>query len=214
MSPLRPGSPRFTVVILAIILLTASSASASTLWQWAYSGAGIAASGLFTTADTPDPDGGYLITGISGTRNGISITGLQTPGTAIPGNEPYAVDDLIFPGPGPQLTKNGFGFSMADGTYANPFYADFLPTPEYLEFYSTPPFVDGTPGPGSSELPVQFSAKLVLTPEPATFGLILAALGWIFARRRCSASRLSYCAIPVIPLQFFKITWLRSAIRR
>jgi hypothetical protein len=184
MSSLRPGSLHFALVIVAVILLTASSASASTLWEWAYSGAGISASGLFTAADTPDPDGGYLITGISGTRNGILITGLQTPGTSIPGNEPYTVDDLIFPGPGPQLTKNGFGFSIVDGTYANPFYADFLPTPGYLEFYSTPPFVDGTPGPGSSELAVQFSATPVLTPEPATFGLSLTALGWIWAWRR------------------------------
>ena len=44
----------------------------------------------------------------------------------------------MFAGPGPQLTNAGFGFALADGTYSNPFYADFLPTPEYLEFYSMP----------------------------------------------------------------------------
>ncbi len=107
-----------------------------------------------------------------------AITALQQTGTWIPGNEPYAVDNLILPGPGPQLTKQGFGFALADGTYSNPFYADFLPTPAYLEFYSMP---DSS---SSTELPVTFSATPI--PEPATFALLLAALafGCCLARYR------------------------------
>jgi hypothetical protein len=97
------------------------------------------------------------------------ITGLQAPGTSIPGNEPFTVDDLVFLGPGPQLTSHGFGFSLSDGTYSNPFYADFLPTPEYLEFFSIP-------GVAHTELPVAFSATPVTTPEPATFGLAFGVL--------------------------------------
>ncbi|MBV9222437.1 MAG: hypothetical protein JOY85_00290 [Acidobacteriaceae bacterium] len=175
---------RFGLASLTVIMLIAATATASTLWQWEYSGSGITASGTFTTVESPDKNGGYLITSITGTRNGIIITGLQAPGTSIPGNEPYTVDDLVFLGPGPQLTSGGFGFSTSDGTYANPFYARFLPTPGYLEFFSTPPFTGGTFGPGNSELPVQFSATPVPTPEPATFGLVLGALAWARVRRQ------------------------------
>ena len=62
---------------------------ASTLWSWNYFGDGITASGTFTTLDSPDPQGGYLITAITGVRNGQTITALQPTGTWIPGNEPY-----------------------------------------------------------------------------------------------------------------------------
>src|SRR5438309_1619096 len=112
----RRSSLSFTVLaLLAANALGGSAVAASTLWKWNYSGAGITAAGTFTATDTPDTNDGFLITAITGTRNGITVTGLQPTGTAIPGNEPFAVDNLIFLGPGPQLTKNGFGFSTADG---------------------------------------------------------------------------------------------------
>src|SRR3954466_8681923 len=100
-------------------------APAALLWTWEYSAREITASGTFTTVDAPSVNGGYLITGITGVRNGATITGLQPTGTAIPGNEPFTVDNLIFRGPGPQLTVHGFGFSTSGGNYSNPFYADF-----------------------------------------------------------------------------------------
>jgi hypothetical protein len=164
---------RFSIAFFIAIALVVP-ARASLLWSWSYSGDDITASGTFTTRDSPDAQGGYLITGISGTRNGKTITALQPTGTWIPGNEPYKVDNLIFPGPTPQLTKAGFGFALADGTYSNPFYADFLPTPEYLEFYSMP---DSN---SSTELPVVFSATLVPIPEPATFSLCVLALAFVY----------------------------------
>jgi hypothetical protein len=170
--------PRSKLWLTICLFVTAAlPAHASRLWSWSYSGDNITANGTFTTVDSPNPQGGYLITAISGTRNGQTITALQQAGTWIPGNEPYAVDNLLFPGPGPQLTKQGFGFALADGTYTNPFYADFLPTPAYLEFYSMPD--SGS----STELTVTFSATPI--PEPATFALFLAALGSAAAARDC-----------------------------
>lgn len=160
----------FTTGLLIGIAAFALPAHASTLWSWNYSGAGITASGTFTTVDTPDAQGGYRITAITGTRNGQTITALQPTGTWIPGNQPYAVDNRVFASPGPQLTKAGFGFALADGTYSNPFYADFLPTPGYLEFYSMPN------SDSSTELAVAFSATVVSTPEPVTFALLLLSL--------------------------------------
>ena len=172
---MRKAGVSISNVLAAFLLsLVATAAPASTLWNWTYTAAEITASGTFTTADIPDSTGGYLITGITGIRNGSPIIGLQPTGTAIPGNEPFDVDNLVFLQQGPQLTKAGFGFATADGNFANPFFADFLPVPSYLEFFSTPPFNDGGQGPGDSELPIQFSASPV--PEPSFSAAIACAL--------------------------------------
>jgi hypothetical protein len=170
----KTGVSISNVLVAFLISLVGTAAPASTVWNWTYTAAGITANGTFTTDDVPDPTGGYLITGITGMRNGSSITALQPAGTAIPGNEPYNVDNLVFLQEGQQLTKAGFGFATADGNFANPFFADFLPTPSYLEFFSTPPFNDGGQGAGDSEVPIQFSAAPV--PEPSPSALIACAL--------------------------------------
>ena len=137
-------------------------------WTWSYSEPGISASGTLTTDDAANADGFFPITGISGARNGVAITALQPAGTAIPGNEPFAVDNLIRAG-GPQLTGSGFGFALADGTFANAFFADFLTPPGYLEFFSAPPFASG-----------------VIGPEEIPSGRWLSRQGCLSRRRRCS----------------------------
>jgi hypothetical protein len=43
----------------------------------------------------------------------VTITGLQQTGTAIPGNERYAVDNLVS-AVEPRLTTHGFGFSLGE----------------------------------------------------------------------------------------------------
>src|SRR3977135_4175560 len=135
------GSLRTLRLLLAWVLggsaAAAGPAEASLLWTWSYSEAGIFSSGTLTTDDAANAAGFFPITGISGARNGVAITALQPAGTAIPGNEPFVVDNLIRAG-GPQLTGNGFGFALADGTFANAFFADFLTPPGYLEFFSAP----------------------------------------------------------------------------
>jgi hypothetical protein len=161
---------------------TTESADASLLWDWSYSGPGISAQGTFTTVDTPDSLGFYLITGITGVRNGEIITGLQPAGTPIPGNEPYDVDNLVRAGT-IQLTKNGFGYSTSGGNHANPFFADFFSPPVYLEFFSSPPFSgSGSVGPEDSELEIRFSATPV--PEPDTAVLMGACCAVLILARR------------------------------
>src|SRR5437763_10237914 len=163
------------LMIVAAGSVTVEPASASLIWNWNYSGAGVVASGTFTTNDTPDGTGFYLITSITGTRNGETITGLQPTGTSIPGNEPFAVDNLVSLN-GPQLTHHGFGYAATGGNYANPFFADFLSPPRYLDFFSAPPF--------TSELLVSFSATLTAVPEPEIYALLFLGLG-ILSRSRC-----------------------------
>jgi hypothetical protein len=163
-----------------LVFGTMQSASALS-WNWNYSGTGIAASGTFTTTDTPNDLGFYLISGITGTRNGETITGLQAAGTPIPGNEPFNVDNLISLNT-QQLTGDGFGYFTSGGNYASPFFASFLPTPGYLEVFSAPPFIPGFEnlGPEDSESPISFSATLIAVPEPTSI-LSLLALGTLGA---------------------------------
>ncbi len=162
----------FSVTILiatsGLIVGTMQTASAL-MWNWNYSGSGITASGTFTTNDTPDDLGFYLIEEITGVRNGETITGLQPTGTPIPGNEPFEVNNLIRQG-AEQLTSDGFGYSTSEGNFSNPYFASFLETPVYSEVFSIPPFLPGFEnlGPEDSELPISFSATIVSVPEPTS----------------------------------------------
>jgi hypothetical protein len=166
-------------MLLLLLEVVQSSLSASTLWAWEYSTSQAVASGTMLTSSSPEASGGYLITDLTGARNGKTITGLQPPGMSIPGNEPFTVDNLLFPDSEAKLTGNGFGFSLSDGTFSNPFFADFLPTPGYLEFFSNP-------GVGSTELEARFSATLLVTPEPTLLNpfLEVVALALFLVKRR------------------------------
>lgn len=160
---------KLSLATIALVgALAAPQAWADIVWKWSYTGTDIQASGTFTTTDTADADGFYEITGITGARNGDAITGLYPTGQAIPGNEPFELDNLIRFGPQDQITVHGFGFATASGGYANPFFADFLSPPTYMEVFTT------TAG-GYNEVPIAFTASVV--PEPTSIALLLAALG-------------------------------------
>jgi hypothetical protein len=173
---------------IAVALLTCLALSAcgpgngsakqdSLTWAWQYSGVGadgapITASGVLRTDRDPDGDGWFMIERIRGHRNGVRITGLYPAGEAIPSNVdpstgvPYAGDNLLRPSEAgaPHLDKQGFQFSLADGTYSNVFFASFEDPPTYLEFHSVPPFPAGAVSP-NTELPMTFSAELQRTAE-------------------------------------------------
>jgi hypothetical protein len=187
------------VLACGLALAAPDRARAAITWDWSLTGTDTAANGTFTTSDTADSSGFYTITGITGFRNGVAITGLEPANTAIPGDNPNnVVDDLVSAG-GTQLTLNGFGFSMADGSYSNPYYDVNGTPPDYFEVYSTP--VSGSPSDyGIVELPVAFTAVQATTgtgsvgtsvPEPGTPGLVLAGLAGLLAAsawRRSSSS--------------------------
>lgn len=170
---------KFALATLAsAAALVAATPAAAALWTWGYTGDSIQASGTFTTSDLADASGFYEITDITGTRNGVAITGLYPTGSAIPGNEPFELDNLVRIGADGQLTTHGFGFTTAAGDYSNPFYASFLDPKVYLEVFTTA-------AGDYFELPVSFTAAIAEVPEPASVLLVLAGLGAAgFASRR------------------------------
>jgi hypothetical protein len=127
---------KFLLSLLIAAMLVTLPAKASE-WRWSYHGDGVTASGFFNTKDAPNADGFYEITGIKGEMNGVAITGLQPAGTSIPGNDGYPVDSLVRT-EAPQLSLHGFGYALADGTYANPFYGDRFVPPGVYAFFSDP----------------------------------------------------------------------------
>ena len=175
------------VLACALALAAPDRAKAAITWDWSLTGTDIAASGTFTTSDTADSSGFYTITGITGSRNGVAITGLEPANTAIPGDDPYTVDDLVSAS-GPQLTLNGFGFSLADGSYSNPYYDVYGTPPAYYEVYSTPAS-DSSGNYNIVEPPVTFTAiqaapqvaTTTSVPEPGTPGLMLAGIAGLLA---------------------------------
>jgi hypothetical protein len=101
--------------------MVAGDAEAAMRWRWKCAGPGFEAKGEFTTENKPGPDGFYSITGVTGEANGVPIVRVQPAKTAIPGNEGWPVDNLIRKAK-PQLSPGGFGFALADGSFANPFF--------------------------------------------------------------------------------------------
>ncbi|MEH2413815.1 PEP-CTERM sorting domain-containing protein [Nostoc sp.] len=185
-------------LVFAIVLATTSGLSFGTMpaayalsWNWNYSSTDIAANGTFTTNDTPNDLGFYLISGITGTRNGETITGLQAAGTPIPGNEPFDVDNLISLNT-QQLTGDGFGYSTSAENYSSPFFASFLQIPGYLEVFSAPPITPGSKNLGleDSELPISFSATIITVPESTSI-LSLLVLGTVGASSVLKGNKLS-----------------------
>lgn len=185
--------PGMAVLLPAILVHLPQPASALN-WSWSFTRAAtatrpaISSYGTITTTDTPDANGFFTITGLTGVRNNVPITGLLPPDTAIPGNcisasNCFKSDNLLQRSSGapsaPQLTVHGFGISLADGTYANYYYADFLNPRSHREYFSAPPFGFIPPGPEDSELRGTFRAATAPGPLP----LAGALLGWSWARR-------------------------------
>lgn len=170
----RAGHGLAAWVALATLLAAATPARAALHWTWSYTGTGVSAAGTLTTGDAADAEGWYTITGIAGLRNAEAITGLQPTGTAIPMNEPFAVDNLVKADG--TLSVHGLGFATAGGHYANLFNADWSSPPGPYEFWSAP--ADAVTGEGA--IAWRFASQV---PEPATALMALAG-GAVLLRRR------------------------------
>ena len=150
---MRGGKRPLFAAAVSICLAAPAVVQADRHWEWEYAGKQVVARGTLTTTDDPNTDGFFQVTAIAGTRNGVAIAGLQQTGTAIPGNEPYTVDNLIRAAP-PHLTEHGIGYALVDGRFANPFFTDTA-----TEFFSSSASITG-PHQGNKEWPIRFSATI------------------------------------------------------
>jgi len=141
---------KILISLISALIVCSRPACAQQVWCWSFAGTGVSAAGTLITGNSADAEGFHSITAITGTANSAKITALQRTGTSIPGNSGYPGDNLIR-ATAPQLTKHGFGFAAADGTYHNPFHAE-----QYRDYISHPPYADGK----GTEPTVEFKATL------------------------------------------------------
>jgi hypothetical protein len=144
----------------------AAPAQAALLWDFSFSDGSNTASGTLTTA--AESGGSYDVTGISGQFDGTTITGLQPTGSFFSDS-----DNLLFPAP-EFLDQHGLGFTLQTGGPELIYGAEGGAGYPYFAYNTT----DAAGDAGT------FSASLAV-PEPASTGLIAAALASLaLARRR------------------------------
>jgi hypothetical protein len=102
----------FLCVLALFLIGSAGFANAATIYDFSFTGSLVNTSGQFTSTDLGN--GTSLITAITGTSNGSTITALLAPGT-LGGN------DNLLTFPGPTLDFSGVSFIAANGDEFNLF---------------------------------------------------------------------------------------------
>ena len=171
--------------VAAGVLMASSPVSAIQLYNFSYSGTGINATGTLTLGDPGTEPGSFLITGITGERNGVAISSLLDPGTFPVGTNPRTGnpltpnDNLFFPEQDIKLTFAGFSFQTVDGNNYNAYYSSTASS--YKEC--------NTPTCAAEDPQVTFTSTAV--PEPASVLGLLAfgALGATVTRKKKLAAQ-------------------------
>ncbi len=157
-----------TALIGALLTALPAAFADPVLWNFSYATAdhSVSASGVLTTVD--QGNGSFLVTGISGTRNGATITGLEAQWA-------YLGDDNMLTAAAPQLTFAGISYDVG----ADKFNVFFHPD---MNIYR-----EGT-GSIRTDL-ASFTATMTsAVPEPASWAMMgLGALGLAVVRRRRAA---------------------------
>lgn len=168
------------IVIITLGALLAGGSANAAMFNFSYSGAGVAASGTLTTTDTATIIKGqqaFTITGVTGTRNGDVIDQLFPAATVVDFNGDRT-DNYLFT-TGPFLTFNGFGFGVA-GDSPNTLYNPYFDGSSYVEFVSNPPS-------GVAVNPLDsfsLTRATAAVPEPATWAMFLGGFGLLGATMR------------------------------
>lgn len=169
---------------VATAVLAAAPAAQAVTFDWSYTGVDAGVSGGGTMQATYEGSDTYLITSISGTANGQTISGLSGYGGA---------DQTVFyPNP-PNVVvdTNGFGFKVGNGSTAYNIYEDFgnFPTGPYhcgAAYCIIGPGDPSTLGAGDPVFALE-TLTLTAVPEPSTWAMLLlgfASLG--YARHRAA----------------------------
>lgn len=169
--------------LLALSLCAGLTTLRADTFNFSYMGPGITASGTLTAV--ADGGGKYTVTGITGTRNGATITGLVPAGS----DGILVWDDFLFLGGGNLVDSAGLAFDVQGVTGpVNVCYGN-VPTTATCVFNNVVSYYDITETAAGGFTPVALTNFTVSpVPEPSMiFGplmLGLAVLGSKISRRR------------------------------
>lgn len=176
-----------TVAAVAAMLLAGPAMAAEYVLD--YTRLGVTFQALLTTSDTAtvvNNRTGFLVTSLSGTRNGTSISGLYPAGTDF-GGTPN--DNLLFVSDDPFVSGGGIGYELAGSTDKYLFYAngasDYL---EYAEMANGTQIFTATPV-------MATLAPAAAVPEPGIWSMMIAGFGLAGAalrHKRRRNQRVSY----------------------
>jgi hypothetical protein len=154
---------RISLLLAACVVALAPSAAASTLFNLSYTAEGVSA--LLNLTTTNNGDGSYLVTGVTGTRNGVSVDGVVGPGAS-----GFIYDNLLFPAATPIVNYYGILYSAGGVNY---------------NLYSSNGYLEDHYSPGGSLVTAHnLAVSLSQTPEPAGFVLIATGLLGVGCLRR------------------------------
>jgi hypothetical protein len=150
-------------ILIAVLCLAAGSYADTFNWNYtATDGSGVTAGGTLTAS--PIGSGEDLISAITGTYRGSTITSLLAPGTCC--SSPANDNDLFYPG-APHLDLGGFGFGV--GTLQVDIY-DGGGT--YFDCTS----LNRCTGPDYTAAGTFTVSRVSQVPEPATLGMLFVGL--------------------------------------
>jgi hypothetical protein len=171
---MRPPQLAAALALGAALLAPLGAAHAQLNFDFSYLGTGVSASGTFLTNGVLS-GGYYTVTGITGQRNGVAISGLVAPGGFFNNNRLFVSS--------PFVDNSGISYT-AGGVAYNVFRSATIVTvgcTGVLEGSSTAPINCGIPQVTLTVSPVS------TVPEPGTWALLgtgLLAVGGIAARRK------------------------------
>ncbi|MEH1872357.1 PEP-CTERM sorting domain-containing protein [Nostoc sp.] len=184
-SNIKKSTLKLLATVTGVVLTTGLTVDGSTNpvqaaeFNYSYSGNGVEASGVLTTTDSRDANGYLTITGITGQRNGATITALLPPGSFPNDVPPFGVpNDNLFSSTQPFLTFNGFSYLVGA-------------KPENVFYYQDAGMYAETDDPNGAPVNYRLLTKFDVqpVPEPSTVGgLSVVLLGGIWLLKKKSAT--------------------------
>jgi hypothetical protein len=164
-------SLKFAATAVALAALASAASASAASFAWSYTGLnGYVVNASGTLNATPTGGGAYQVTSISGTWNGIAITGLTG----------YAGDDEMVYAGAPHVDYPGLAFLLANGFAVNA-YSDTSLVDAYacgaVGYCEIGPGVPGTSGLDGPDPIHQIDFSLSAIPEPGTWALMLLGFG-------------------------------------